>query len=175
VRQRSSSQEPVRGVRRPKPTSIGALDAALRLLGRRAHSRAELERKLSRRRHPPDEIDSALARLDELGYLDDSAFAAGLVRLRAASRGPRALSAELAQRGVGRAEAERALAGYDDALQLSSAVRIIERTYGDSPGLTYREMLNRVGSRLLRRGFSAVTVRAACRAVLSGTAGDVED
>jgi regulatory protein len=141
----------------------------LRLLSGRAHSRVEMQRKLARRGYTPDEVDAALVRLDELGYLNDLAFAEGLVRVRSSSRGPRALSAELAKRGVGRAQADRALASYDEALQLASAIRNIERTYGKREITDYGEMLNRVGSRLLRQGFSAITVRAACRAVISGT------
>jgi regulatory protein len=141
----------------------------------RAHSRAEMKRKLDRRGYLPDEIESALVRLEELGYLNDLAFAEGLVRHRSTSRGPRALSAELAQRGVGRAQADQALASYNDALQLASAMRIIERTYGKREITGYREMLDRVGSRLLRLGFSTTIVRSACRSVLSGTPRGDED
>jgi len=133
-----------------------------------------MQRKLAQKGYTPDEIDAALVRLDELGYLNDLAFAEGLVRVRSASRGPRALSAELAKRGVGRAQADRALASYDEALQMASAMRIIERTYGKREITDYQEMLNRVGSRLLRQGFSVITVRAACRAVISGTPPDSE-
>ncbi len=146
----------------------------MRLLSGRAHSRVEMQRKLARRGYTPEEVDAALARLDELGYLNDLSFAEGLVRVRSMSRGPRALSAELAQKGVGRAQADLAMASYDEALQLASAMRIIERTYGKREITDYREMLNRVGSRLLRKGFSAITVRAACRAVMSGTPADAE-
>jgi regulatory protein len=135
----------------------------------RAHSRAEIQRKLGRRGYSSDEVESALVRLEELGYLNDLAFAEGLVRHRSASRGPRALSAELAQRGVGRAQADQALASYNDALQLASAMRIIERTYGKSEVTGYREMLDRVGSKLLRLGFSTTIVLTACRSVVSGT------
>jgi regulatory protein len=147
----------------------------LRLLSGRAHSRVEMRRKLDRRGYTPEEIDSALARLDELGYLNDLSFAEGLVRVRSASRGPRALSAELARRGVGRAQADRALASYDDALQLASAMRIVERTYGKRAITNYREMLDRVGNKLLRLGFSTAIVRGACRAVMAGTPHADED
>jgi regulatory protein len=133
-----------------------------------------MQRKLAQRGYTSEEVDAALARLHELGYLNDLSFAEGLVRVRSASRGPRALSAELARRGVGRAQADRALASYDEALQLASAMRIIERAYGKREITDYREMLNRVGSKLLRKGFSAITVRAACRAVISGTQVDAE-
>jgi regulatory protein len=141
----------------------------LRLLGRRAHSRTELRRKLGRRGYSPGETEAAMARLDELGYLDDRSFAEGLVRRRGALRGPMALSAELAARGVDREQADAALAGFDRDAQLASATRLAERLYAKQPGLAYREMLNRIGSKLMRRGFSSTIVRAACQAVLTGT------
>jgi SOS response regulatory protein OraA/RecX len=115
-----------------------------------------------------------LGRLVELGYLDDRAFAEGLVRRRAAVRGPMALSAELAARGVDRAQADAAVAGFDSDAQLAAATRLAERLYSNKPASDYREMLDGVGSKLMRRGFSATTVREACRAVLSGTSAGTE-
>jgi len=140
----------------------------------RAHSRVELLRKLGRRGYTEEEIDSAMVRLQELGYLNDRSFAEGLVRYRSASRGPRALSAELAVRGVERALAEAAVAGFDQQAQLAAATRLAERLYARKPASGYREMLDGVGSKLMRRGFSATTVRAACRKVLSGTSEGTE-
>ena len=166
MRTRSSSRPTSGVVRRPQNSALGT---GLRLLGGRAHSRAELQRKLVRRRYSPEEIASALARLTELGYLNDQAFAEGLVRVRSASRGPRALSAELAQKGVGRVEADHALASYSDALQLAAAIRIVERAYGKRGVNGYREMLDRVGNKLMRLGFSTTIVRGACRAMVAGT------
>jgi regulatory protein len=183
VRRRSSS--PVRpsegargkasfGARRAQP-KVGAVDAGLRLLGRRAHSRVELRRKLSRRGYSSDDVDLALSRLIELGYLDDRSFAEGLVRRRGALRGPLALSAELAARGVDRAQADAAVAGFDVDAQLASATQLAERLYAKKPSVGYRAMLDGVGSKLLRRGFSTMIVRAACRTVLSGAAGEAQD
>src|SRR5437762_13870930 len=88
--------------RAAKPPAGPALDAGVRLLGRRAHSRVELRRKLGRRGYVVEEIASALARLVELGYVDDRSFADGYIRRRSGSLGPLALSAELAARGVAR-------------------------------------------------------------------------
>jgi regulatory protein len=116
-----------------------------------------------------------MVRLGELGYLDDSSFARGLVRRRAALRGPRALSAELAARGVDRAEAEAAVAGFDAEAQLVSATRLAERLYARRAGIGHREMLDTIGTKLLRRGFPTPIVRAACRAVLLGAAQPPED
>jgi regulatory protein len=148
---------------------------AVGLLARRAHSKWELARKLRMKGFAPDAVDTAMARLVELGYLNDSSFAKGLVRRRAALRGPRALSAELAARGVGRAEADEAVSGFDEEAQLVSATRLAERLYARKAGIGYREMLDTVGTKLLRRGFPTPIVRAACRSVLLGTAQPPED
>ncbi|HEY1420459.1 MAG TPA: RecX family transcriptional regulator [Candidatus Dormibacteraeota bacterium] len=149
---------------------MGALDAGLTLLGRRAHSQTELRRKLGRRGHPEPEVDAALARLCELGYLDDRSFAEGHVRRRQVGLGPRALAAELAARGVDRQVADGALAGFDGDAQLASATRLAERLCGRKGYSGYREMLDSIGPKLLRRGFSPGIARAACRAAWSGAA-----
>ena len=158
----------------PVSTRVGALDAGLRLLGRRAHARAELRTKLARRGYAAEEVDSALQRLTELGHLDDASFAAGHVRRRQAGRGPLALSRELAMRGVGRAVAESAVAGFDTEAQIVSATQLAERLYGRRGWMEYRELLNSIGAKLLRRGFSPSVVRAACQATWRGAQPDPE-
>jgi regulatory protein len=158
VRQRSS-----------RPPSVGALDAGLNLLSRRAHSRVEVRRKLSRRGYGEDEVESTVLRLAELGYLDDRAFAEGHVRRRSSGLGRLALSAELAARGVERAVADAALSGLDADGQLASATRLAERLFARKTFAGYREMLNSIGPKLMRRGFSPGTVRSACEAVWNGT------
>ncbi|MDU4959710.1 MAG: regulatory protein RecX [Sporomusaceae bacterium] len=55
-----------------------ALAAAVKLLARRAHSRQALRDKLAQRAYPADEIDAALTRLSERGYLNDTAYCADL-------------------------------------------------------------------------------------------------
>jgi len=157
--------------RRPKaPPSGTALDAGLRLLGRRAHSRVELLLKLTRRGFEGPAIRQALKRLEELGYLDDRAFASSFVRRRGSVRGPRALSAELAARGVDRSEVDTALAVFGPDEQLAAATHIAERLYAAKPALSRQEMLDRIGTKLVRRGFSMALARAACMSVLAGAA-----
>jgi regulatory protein len=140
----------------------------LRLLGRRAHSRVELLLKLTRRGYEGTEIRTALKRLEELGYLDDRAFASSFVRRRGSARGPRALSAELAARGVDRALVETAVSSFGEAEQVAAATQIAEHLYARKPALGRREILDGIGTKLMRRGFSAAVARAACTAVLAG-------
>ena len=144
-------------------------------MARRAHSKWELQRKLRMKGFGSEAVESAMARLVELGYLNDSSFARGLVRNRGGRRGPRALSAELAAKGVDRADADAAVAEFDPEAQLASATRLADRLYARKPVIGYREMLDKIGTKLLRRGFPVPIVRAACLSVLTGAPQPPED
>lgn len=72
---------------------------ALRSLGRRMQTRRELLEKL--RRRTTDEIAAAvIARLEEWGYLDDTAYAEAFVRGHQHRWGGQRIAAELRRRGV---------------------------------------------------------------------------
>lgn len=173
---RQRTKRPTSSFRKPAaPPLDDPVARAVGLLARRPHSKWELRRKLRTKGFEAEAVDKAMARLVELGYLDDPSFAKGLVRRRSAIRGPRALSAELAARGVDRAEADAAVAEFDLEAQLASATRLAERLYARKAGIGYREMLDSVGTKLLRRGFPAPVVREACRSVLSGAPQPPED
>jgi len=155
--------------RSSRPPAGSAYEAAVRYLAARAHSRAELWRKLLRRGHEEADVEVAMARLTDLGYLDDAGFAAGHVRRRSAVLGPLALSAELAARGIDREVARQALAGLSQDAQLEAATRLAAREAGRKRPAGYKELLDSAGPKLLRRGFSPGIAREACRLVWFGT------
>ena len=100
---------------------------ALDLLARRAHFRRELESKLRQRGYEESEIEAVLARLEELGYLDDTATAGQWLeeRARQGGWGRRRLRAELVRRGadsdLAAAVLDRVLP-EDDPAELQTAV-----------------------------------------------------
>ncbi len=136
-------------------TPPDAFDAAVRLLALRPHSALELRRKLRQRRCPPEEIDAALQRVRDLGYQSDADFAESLVRARSRTRGRISLASDLAARGVDRTVSAGALAGITAEVELSTARDVAARMPSIDPA--------RLGGRLQRRGFSAVTVRQVVR------------
>jgi regulatory protein len=145
-------------------------------LGRRDHSREELRRKLSLRGHEKPAIDEAIQRIDKTYGLDDQAFARSYVRRRASARGPMAIAGELAARGVDRAATEAALAEFGAAEQLGSATVLAMRLYArEREDLGYRQILDKIGAKLLRRGFPTTIVRAACRSLVAGASQPPED
>jgi len=81
------------------------LEAAARFLEARSRSIAEVRRRLKTAGYRADLVDGAIARMTDLGMLDDEAFARAWVesRDRARPRGERALQNELRLKGVDRA------------------------------------------------------------------------
>jgi len=93
------------------------LKAAARYLELRTRSIDELRWHLRAARFPGSLVEQAIARLVELGLLDDLAFAQAWVesRDRARPRGSQALRRELALKGIDRETIDGLLAGRRDA------------------------------------------------------------
>ncbi|HVS14672.1 MAG TPA: regulatory protein RecX [Thermoanaerobaculia bacterium] len=106
----------------PPPTCY---DKAVDLLARRAHFEAELRRKLLARGFEEVQVERALARLREKGYVDDARTAAQWVADQLARRpqGRRRLRQGLQRKGVDGEVATAALEALDDAAELDQARR----------------------------------------------------
>jgi regulatory protein len=85
---------------------------ALRALGARAHSAGELRRKLERRAANAADVGGVLARLKELGYLDDKTYAEAVAswRLNGPGLGKARVLSDLRKRFVAPGVAEKAVA-----------------------------------------------------------------
>ena len=154
-------------------------DAAVRFLGPRPRSRAEVRTRLLRPRpnQPPpplDVVNHVLDRLAELELLDDRQFAAFWVenRERFSPRSSRALGAELRQKGVSRDTVDEIAEPERDEERALAAARTRLR------GLTsadYESFRTRLGGFLLRRGFSYGVCAATVRSLWEETHGEAAD
>lgn len=139
-----------------------AWEAALRLLAASAKSAAELDRRLATSGTPPGVRAQVLARLSELGLVDDAAVARAVVSRRS-GRGPAAIAAELAARGVTAEAAAAALEEFDaEAAALEAAAAKAPRL----AHLPLAQQAARLSAHLLRRGFDAELAATAVRRVL---------
>ena len=140
-----------------------AYDRALGLLARREHSQRELRARLERGGHDEAEAGAALDRLRKSEYQSDARFAEMLARARIAQGyGPARIRAELKSHGLGDAEIRNALDG-EDADWNALAASILRKHYGAKPARDHAERGKRAAF-LLRRGFSAATVRGVTHA-----------
>lgn len=112
--------------RRPSPlTREGAWEYLLRVLARQSYTVSELRRKLTLREVPEETAEELLARLQELGLVDDAKYAEQYVASRRASRGRLALSQELRRKGIADAVTTRNLAALTTAQQLAAAKELL--------------------------------------------------
>lgn len=144
-------------------------DKAMEYLGRRLHSRSELERKLSRREYGAAIVASVLDELSRLGYVDDERFA----RTRALSaaehkkHGRRRAMVELLKSGVKGDVARRAL----DHVYESQDTAGIARALAQKQAARLRKLdplvaRRRLTGMLQRRGFDFEDIRPVLDEVL---------
>lgn len=111
------------------------LDVAVRMCARKARTRAEVRERLEREGLQARDVARVMARLAELGALDDSALAraeaAALLERR--GLGPLLAVARLVARGVAEREARAAVAERMAQGELSLARAALARRYGGVP------------------------------------------
>jgi regulatory protein len=141
-----------------------AYQTALDLLARRDHFKLELVDKLRTRQFAVNEIEDAVARCEAIELLNDERVAGRFIEIRAADRGwgPRRLAAELRQRGISSADADRLSRLSTDLAEMamSTALRKLEVR---APHEWWRDGQRRARmvSSLITRGFEAEVAIAA--------------
>lgn len=134
---------------------VFARQSALSLLSRAPHTRKGLSRKLRVRGFAKEAVGLAIARMAELGYLDDRSYAEIWARARVDSRadGWKAVYRGLVQRGVPRETADEVLSElYTEEIELLKARALVESLPA-----------KKAAARLTARGFRSRTIARALR------------
>lgn len=136
----------------------GLKQKAMELLARKSQSRRELERKLAEWGAGEEETESICARMEELGFLNDAAYAGQVVRhYTAKGYGARKVRDELYRRGVPRDLWDEALAGADDPADAIDAF-VQKKLAGRQPD---QKELKKLSDALTRRGYGWEDIRSA--------------
>ena len=139
-------------------------DWFLSLLLRRSCTRREAEGRLRRRGTDPAMSEALLAEAQEMGLLDDAAYARLFVEGHE-SWGRGRIAFELGQRGISDEDIQAALEEVDE-VERATALAV---PWHES-GLETRKLV----ARLYRRGFDGRAIRSACRS-LEDTGENEED
>jgi regulatory protein len=146
----------------PQSEAERAREICLRQLAVRPRTRIELAKALARKEISSEVIAEVLDRYDEVGIIDDAAFARAWVSSRHHGRGlaRRALANELRQRGVDAEVASEALETIDEDEEATTARALVDRklrTATGPPDAVFRRLV----SMLARKGYPAgVAIRA---------------
>jgi regulatory protein len=161
------------------PVSM-AREICLRLLTDRARTRQELAQALRRKGIPDDVAGSVLERFDEVGLIDDAAFAGQWVRSRHAHRGlaRRAIAVELRRKGVADEVAGEALAEVDGESEERRARELVDRKLRSLKVASAEQQAvasRRLVGMLARKGYGAGVAYRVVREALAEHGADVEE
>jgi regulatory protein len=122
-----------------------------------ARSRAELAAKLAAKHVPADVAEALLDRFEEVGLVDDTAFAREWTQSRQVSRGlaRRALGMELRRKGVAPETVEEALEQVSSDDERATAQALVRRRLRSLKGLDDAAQVRRLVGMLARKGYSA--------------------
>ncbi|MGK5728729.1 recombination regulator RecX [Streptomyces sp. URMC 124] len=128
----------------------------LRLLTGTPRTRKQLADALAKRGIPDEVAEEVLSRFEDVGLIDDAAFAGAWVESRHHGRGlaRRALARELRTKGVDSAVIEEAVGQLDAEQEEHTARELVERKLRSTRGLDREKRLRRLAGMLARKGYS---------------------
>ncbi|MFH9981656.1 recombination regulator RecX [Streptomyces sp. NPDC017179] len=127
----------------------------LRLLTGTPRTRKQLADALRKREIPDEAADEVLSRFEEVGLIDDGAFADAWVESRHHGRGlaRRALARELRTKGVDTALIDEAVGRLDAEQEEATARELVARKLRSTRGLDRDKRLRRLAGMLARKGY----------------------
>ncbi len=155
------------------PESV-ARTIVLTKLTAQARSRHELAEALAAKAVPDEVSTAVLDRFEELGLVDDSAFAEAWIESRQASRGlsRRMLRQELRRKGVDDEVIAESLDSLDPDAEVAAARRLVERKLSSTRNLDPAARLRRLTAMLARKGYPAGLALRVVREVIAGDSAD---
>ena len=148
----------------------------LRLLTGTPRTRKQLADALRKREIPDDAADEVLSRFEEVGLINDSAFAEAWVESRHHGRGlaRRALAQELRTKGVDSTLIDAAVSQLDSEQEEATARELVARKLRSTRALDRDKRLRRLAGMLARKGYSEGMALRVVRQALEEEGEDTE-
>jgi regulatory protein len=148
----------------------------MRLLAFRPRTRTELAGALRQRGIPAEVAAEVLDRYDEVGIIDDKAFARAWVTSRHLGRGlaSKALAGELRRKGVDNEAVGAALAELGQDTEAATARGLVDRKLRTDRGGPPEALFRRLVGMLARKGYPAGLAVRVVKEALAERAGEVD-
>ena len=142
-----------------------------------ARSRSELSERLAKKGVPGPVAQRLLDRFEEVGLVDDQAFARAWVQSRQSGKGlaRRVLAQELRRKGIDEEVARTALDEVDADDEMETARRLVRRRLRTADGLDRDAAVRRLSGMLARKGYPAAVCYRVVREELDSLGHDVAD
>ncbi|MFJ6509762.1 recombination regulator RecX [Streptomyces sp. NPDC091406] len=160
----------------PRDPVEQARNICLRLLTGTPRTRKQLADALRKREIPDEAAEEVLARFEDVGLIDDAAFAGAWVESRHHGRGlaRRALVRELRTKGVDSAVIDEAVGQLDSDQEEETARELVARKLRSTRGLDRDKRLRRLAGMLARKGYGEGMALRVVRQALEEEGEDTE-
>ncbi|MEV0494867.1 recombination regulator RecX [Streptomyces atratus] len=160
----------------PRDPVEQARNICLRLLTGTPRTRKQLADALRKREIPDEAAEEVLSRFEDVGLIDDAAFADAWVESRHHGRGlaRRALVRELRTKGVDSAVIDEAVGQLDSEQEEETARELIARKLRSTRGLERDKRLRRLAGMLARKGYGEGMALRVVRQALEAEGEDTE-
>ncbi|MEI7032948.1 recombination regulator RecX [Streptomyces pratensis] len=160
----------------PRDPVEQARNICLRLLTGTPRTRKQLADALRKREIPDEAAEEVLARFEDVGLIDDAAFAGAWVESRHHGRGlaRRALVRELRTKGVDSAVIDEAVGKLDADQEEERARELVARKLRSTRGLERDKRLRRLAGMLARKGYGEGMALRVVRQALEEEGQDTE-
>ncbi|MCX5581813.1 recombination regulator RecX [Streptomyces erythrochromogenes] len=161
----------------PQSPEEQARAICLRLLTGSPRTRRQLADALHKRGIPDEVSQEVLSRYEEVGLIDDAAFAGAWVESRHRGRGlaRRALAQELRTKGVHATLVEEALGQLDSDQEEQTARELVERKLRSTRGLERDKRIRRLAGMLARKGYPEGMALRVVRRALEAEGEEADD
>ncbi|MET8745097.1 recombination regulator RecX [Streptomyces sp. NPDC004728] len=160
----------------PRDPVEQARNICLRLLTGTPRTRKQLADALRKREIPDEAAEEVLSRFEDVGLIDDAAFADAWVESRHHGRGlaRRALVRELRTKGVDSAVIDEAVGQLDSEQEEATARELVARKLRSTRGLDRDKRLRRLAGMLARKGYGEGMALRVVRQALEEEGEDTE-
>ncbi|MGW1776402.1 recombination regulator RecX [Streptomyces sp. NPDC002104] len=161
----------------PQSPEEQARAICLRLLTGMPRTRRQLADALAKRDIPEEVSEQVLSRFEEVGLIDDAAFAGAWVESRHRGRGlaRRALAQELRTKGVAPTLVQEALEQLDSDQEEETARDLVERKLRATRGLERDKRIRRLAGMLARKGYPEGMALRVVRRALEAEGEEADD
>ncbi|MFI9626198.1 recombination regulator RecX [Streptomyces sp. NPDC052042] len=160
----------------PRDPVEQARNICLRLLTGTPRTRKQLADALRKREIPDEAAEEVLSRFEDVGLIDDAAFADSWVESRHHGRGlaRRALARELRTKGVDSAVIDEAVGQLDAEQEEATARELVARKLRSTRGLDRDRRVRRLAGMLARKGYGEGMALRVVRQALEEEGEDTE-
>ncbi|MFG2590650.1 recombination regulator RecX [Streptomyces sp. NPDC048438] len=160
----------------PRDPVEQARNICLRLLTGTPRTRKQLADALRKREIPDEAAEEVLSRFEDVGLIDDAAFADAWVESRHYGRGlaRRALVRELRTKGVDPTVIDEAVGQLDPEQEEETARELVARKLRSTRGLDRDKRLRRLAGMLARKGYGEGMALRVVRQAIEAEGEDME-